>query len=118
MTKTTAERMARKMLESRTTESLCEMFESCTTQNMCEIYESSIIESLCEEIKSNASKNLCAMIEANGNLTSAVRYMVKITVDGWIMDELKKRDAEAFERWIDCEDNQLLSYPSRFFLAA
>lgn len=37
---------------------------------------------------------------------------------GWIMDELEKRDAEAFERWIDCEELELMDLPSRFFIAA
>lgn len=81
MTKTTtAERMARKMIESRTTESLCEMFEAT-------------------------------------NNTSGEKIMEEAMVRGWIMDELKKRDAEAYDRWMDCEDLELLDFPSRFFLA-
>lgn len=81
MTKTTAERMARKMLESRTTKSLCEMFEATNGEN------------------------------GNDLLQDA-------KVRGWIMDELEKRDAEAYDRWMDCEDLELVDFPSRFFLAA
>ena len=82
MTKTTAaERMARKMIESRTTESLCEMFEA-----------------------------------TNGPIGENI--MEEAMVRGWIMDELQKRDAEAFDRWMDCEDLELLDFPSRFFCAA
>lgn len=80
MTKTTAERMARKMLESRTTESLCQMFEATAHTRGCTVEE--------------------AMMR------------------GWIMDELEKRDAEAFDRWIDCKDVELADLPSRFFTAA
>ncbi len=75
-----AERMARKMIESRTTESLCEMFEVTKHSMGCPIEE--------------------AMVR------------------GWIMDELKKRDAEAYDRWTGCEDLELLDFPSRFFIAA
>lgn len=81
MTKTTAERMARKMLESRTTESLCEMFES-----------------------------------TNGETGNDLLHEAKVR--GWIMDELEKRDAESYDRWMDCEDLDLVDFPSRFFLAA
>ena len=80
MTKTTAERMARKMLESRTTESLCEMFEA-----------------------------------TNGETGNDLLQDAKVR--GWIMDELEKRDAEAFDLWIDCEDVELADLPSRFFIA-
>jgi hypothetical protein len=34
------------------------------------------------------------------------------TVRGWIMDELEKRDAEAFEKWIDSDD----ASPRNFYL--
>ena len=81
MTKTAAERMARKMIESRTTAQLCEMFEAT-------------------------------------NCTSKERLLEQAMVRGWIMDELEKRDAEAFDRWIDCEDIELVDLPSRFFIAA
>lgn len=81
MTKTTAERMARKMLESRTIESLCEMFEA-----------------------------------TNGETGNDLLQDAKVR--GWIMDELEKRDAEAYDRWMDCEDLELVDFPSRFFLAA
>ena len=81
MTKTTtAERMARKMIESRTTESLCEMFEAT-------------------------------------NNTSGEKIMEEAMVRGWIMDELQKRNADAFDRWMDCDDMELIDFPSRFFLA-
>ena len=35
------------------------------------------------------------------------------TVRGWIMDELEKRDPEAYEAWLDddrCTDESLLEY--------
>ena len=75
-----AERMARKMLESRTTESLCQMFEATNHATGCTVEE--------------------AMMR------------------GWIMDELEKRDAEAFDRWIACTDIKVMDLPSHFFIAA
>ena len=33
------------------------------------------------------------------------------TVRGWIMDELKRRDAEAFDKWIDSDEDS----PKEFF---
>lgn len=36
------------------------------------------------------------------------------TVRGWIMDELKKRDAEAFDAWIDSEEES----PRKFYITA
>lgn len=77
--KIAAERMARTMLESRTTKSLCELFEATNHPRGCTVEE--------------------AMMR------------------GWIMDELEKRDEEAFGRWIDCTDIKVMDYPSRFFLA-
>ena len=34
------------------------------------------------------------------------------TVRGWVMDELEKRNAEAFDKWIDSEEDS----PRKFFL--
>lgn len=34
------------------------------------------------------------------------------TVRGWVMDELERRDPEAFEAWLDSEDGS----PRNFFL--
>ena len=36
------------------------------------------------------------------------------TVRGWIMDELESRDAEAFDNWMDSEENS----PRKFYKGA
>ena len=36
------------------------------------------------------------------------------TVRGWIMDEFKRRDAEAYESW--CDDDDLDASPRKYFL--
>lgn len=68
-------------------------------------------------IANRSTAQLCEMFEAtNGPIGEKV--MEEAMVRGWIMDELEKRDAEAFNRWIDCEDLELVDLPSRFFIAA
>ncbi len=68
-------------------------------------------------IANRSTAQLCEMFEAT-NCTSRENLLEEMMVRGWIMDELEKRDAEAFDRWIDCEDLELVDLPSRFFLAA
>lgn len=68
-------------------------------------------------IANRSTAQLCEMFEAT-NCTSRENLLEEAMVRGWIMDELEKRDAEAFERWIDCEDHKLMETPSRFFTAA
>ena len=36
------------------------------------------------------------------------------TVRGWIMDEFKRRDAEAYEAW--CDDEDLDASPRKYYL--
>ena len=50
------------------------------------------------KVASQGTTELCAMFEM---LTG--RNLEQAMVRGWIMDELEKRDAEAFDRWIDCQ---------------
>ena len=68
-------------------------------------------------IANRSTAQLCEMFEATNN-TDREQILEQAMGRGWIMDELEKRDAEAFERWIDCEDLELVDLPSRFFLAA
>ena len=68
-------------------------------------------------IANRSTAQLCEMFEATNN-TDREKILEQAMVRGWIMDELEKRDAEAFERWIDCEDLELVDLPSRFFIAA
>lgn len=68
-------------------------------------------------IANRSTAQLCEMFEATNN-TDREKILEQAMGRGWIMDELEKRDAEAFERWIDCEDLELVDLPSRFFLAA
>lgn len=65
------------------------------------------------KVASQNTTQLCAMFEM---LTR--RNLEQAMVRGWIMDELEKRDAEAFDRWIDCEDQKLMERPRFFFIAA
>ena len=65
------------------------------------------------KVASQGTAELCAMFEM---LTG--RNLEQAMVRGWIMDELEKRDAEAFDRWIDCEDPKLMERPRFFFIAA
>ena len=47
-------------------------------------------------------------------LTEAMDTTIQVTtVRGWLMDELEKRDADAFDRWMDSEDDS----PRAFFAA-
>lgn len=68
-------------------------------------------------IANRSTAQLCEMFEAT-NCTSKENLLEETMVRGWIMDELEKRDAEAFNRWIDCEELALVDMPSRFFTAA
>ena len=45
-------------------------------------------------------------------LTGAINSPDIPTVRGWIMDELERRDAKAFDAWLDgdCEDASLWNY--------
>ena len=68
-------------------------------------------------IANRSTAQLCEMFEAT-NCTSKENLLEEAMVRGWIMDELEKRDAEAFDSWIDCEDHKLMETPSHFFIAA
>lgn len=65
------------------------------------------------KVASRNTAELCAMFEM---LTG--RNLDQAMVRGWIMDELEKRDTEAFDRWIDCEAPQMMEAPRFFFIAA
>ena len=69
---TTAEKKARDLIASRTTEQLVKDFETTEHLNTPEVP----------------------------------------TVRGWYMDELEKRDADAFDKWIDSYEDS----PRKFFL--
>lgn len=46
-------------------------------------------------------------------LTTNVKNPNIYTVRGWLMDELEKRNPEAFDKWLEsetCEDNELKYY--------
>lgn len=68
-------------------------------------------------IANRSTAQLCEMFEAT-NCTSKENLLEEAMVRGWIMDELEKRDAEAFDRWIDCEDTKMMERPRCFFIAA
>lgn len=68
-------------------------------------------------IANRSTAQLCEMFEVT-NCTSRENLLEEMMVRGWIMDELEKRDAEAFDRWIDCEDPKLMERPRFFFIAA
>lgn len=79
-------------------------------------------------IANRSTAQLCEMFEAT-NCTSKERLLEQAMVRGWIMDELEKRDAEAFDRWINsddrerfdrwinCDGNEDIYSPSLFFSA-
>lgn len=62
-------------------------------------------------VSSRTTEELCEMFESLVGKTSQAETNVR----GWIMDELEKRNATAFELWIDCEDVELMDQPSAFF---
>ena len=57
------------------------------------------------KVASQGTTELCAMFEM---LTG--RNLEQAMVRGWIMDELEKRDAEAFDRWIAVSYTHLVSW--------
>ena len=67
-------------------------------------------------IANRTTTQLCEMFEATNEDTGA-GLPAEARLRGWIMDELEKRDVDAFNRWLDCEDCKLLDLPSHFFLA-
>lgn len=79
-------------------------------------------------IANRSTDQLCEMFEATNN-TDREKILEQAMVRGWIMDELEKRDAEAFERWINsddrerfdrwinCDGNEDIYSPSLFFSA-
>ncbi len=68
------------------------------------------LETATAKVAAQSTKELCAMFELLQNVTPEVAM-----ARGWIMDELEKRNPEAFEMWIDCEDVALMEKPAHFF---
>ena len=64
-------------------------------------------------IANQSIETLCESFELTNNEDGSTIP----TVREWIMNELEKRDPNAFEAWINCEDAALMVYPSKFFLA-
>ena len=65
------------------------------------------------EIFSNMdTKKLCEAFE----LTNKKNTEEIPTVRGWIMEELEKRNPEAFNSWIDTNDINKMDFPSIFFI--
>ena len=64
-------------------------------------------------VSSRTTEEICGMFESLIGKTS----IAETNVRGWIMDELEKRDPNAFLLWIESEDVALMDYPSKFFLA-
>lgn len=52
-------------------------------------------------------KDLIAQFELTETVNDSNVYIVR----GWIMDELEKRNPEAFDKWIDSEEDS----PRKFF---
>ena len=64
-----------------------------------------------DTLKTLDIKSLCdAFEQTNGNNDPNVP-----TVRGWLIDELERRDPQACEAWIECEDPEKMDYPSLFF---
>ena len=56
-----------------------------------------------------------AQLVLDWELTEAMPMTPELpTVRGWIMDEFKLRDAEAYEAW--CDDDDLDASPRKYFL--
>ena len=64
-------------------------------------------------IANQSIETLCESFELTNNEDGSTIP----TVREWIMDELEKRDPNAFLLWIESEDVALMDYPSKFFLA-
>ena len=63
-------------------------------------------------IANQSIQTLCESFELTNNEDGSTTP----TVREWIMNELEKRDPNAFAAWIECEDVALMDYPSKFFL--
>ena len=61
-------------------------------------------------IGARSTENLVSDFEATETSSDPNIYIVR----GWIMDELQKRNAEAFDAWIDSEEES----PRKFFISA
>ncbi len=66
-------------------------------------------------VASRSTASLCEIFESLD--ARGERFLEKSMVRGWIMDELEKRDPEAFGAWLDCTDPAYGNRPSAFFLA-
>lgn len=62
-------------------------------------------------IKLIASRTMEQLI-TNFEITETLKGPDVPTVRGWIMDELEKRDPEAFDKWLD----SYVDSPRKFFL--
>ena len=76
-----------------------------------------------ENTMTNAEKNARSLLAArtteqlilDWELTESLPMTLELpTVRGWIMDEFKRRDAEAYESW--CDDDDLDASPRKYFL--
>ena len=64
-----------------------------------------------EEINAQAAANLAtrtlAQLLTDWETTERMTYSAELAITrGWIMDELERRDPEAFARWIDNDYSQ------------
>lgn len=58
-------------------------------------------------LSKQSTKDLIAQFELTETVNDSNVYIVR----GWIMDELEKRNPEAFDKWIDSEEDS----PRKFF---
>lgn len=58
-------------------------------------------------LSKQSTKDLIAQFELTETVNDSNVYIVR----GWIMDELEKRNPEAFDKWIDSEEES----PRKFF---
>lgn len=66
-------------------------------------------------IASRSTVSLCEIFESL-DTPHGERFREESMVRGWVMDELERRDPEAFEAWLDCTDPVYGNLPSAFFL--
>lgn len=58
-------------------------------------------------LSKQSTKDLITQFELTETVTDSHVYIVR----GWIMDELEKRNPEAFDKWVDSDEES----PRKFF---
>lgn len=70
-----------------------------------------ILQQVYAKLQARTTAQLCADVEGTNNNDDKNIPLVR----EWIMNVLEARDPEAFDKWIDADDPDIMNYPSVFF---